>query len=187
MGRKIQSALFKIIDDKLKSNGSAQKAVKDKDARSLFIYACESCVGEKESGGENKGMFVELLQKTVDDRSNQEPWCASFIQSMLAYVEKKLGVVSPVFNSEHCMTIWRKTAASQRVKKIPAAGAIIIWQHGSSEAGHTGIMTEWLGKKMETVEGNTGKAFREGDGVYMKERSVTKDGSMKVVGFLKPF
>lgn len=186
MARKIQPALFKLIDDRLKLNGAAQKAIANKDARSLFGYACEACVGEKESGN-NQGVFVELVQKTVDNKASKEAWCMAFIQSMIAYVEKKLGVISPLFSSEHCLTTWSKSPKIQRVKNLPAFAAVIIWQHGSSQSGHTGIMTEWKGKKMETVEGNTGKNFREGDGVYMKERSVTKDGSMKVVGFLKPF
>lgn len=186
MARKIQPALFKLIDDRLKLNGAAQKAISNKDARSLFGYACEACVGEKESGN-NQGVFVELVQKTVDNKASKEAWCMAFMQSCIAYVEKKLGVVSPLKSSEHCLTVWRETPKAQRVKSVPAFAAIIIWQHGDSEAGHTGIMTEWKDKKMETVEGNTGKAFREGDGVYMKERGTVKDGSMKVVGFLKPF
>jgi hypothetical protein len=40
---------------------------------------------------------------------------------------------------------------------------------------------------MSTVEGNTGSDMREGDGVYLKTRSKTANGKMKVVGFLKPF
>lgn len=186
MGRKIQDKLFLIIDGRIAKNGSAQLAVKNKDARSLFVYAMEACVGEKESGN-NQGTFVELVQRTVDNKASKEPWCMALIQTGLAYVERKLGVKSPIVSTEHCLTAWRETPKTQRVKIQPLSGAIIIWQHGSSEQGHTGVMTEYKGKKMTTVEGNTGQLFREGDGVYEKERSTTKDGSMKVVGFLKPF
>lgn len=186
MARKIQDKLFLIIDGRIAKNGSAQLAVTNKDPRSLFIFAMEACVGEKESGN-NQGTFVELVQKTVDNSASKEPWCMALVQTGLAYVERKLGVKSPIVSTEHCLTAWRETVKTQRVKLQPLAGAIIIWQHGTSEQGHTGIMTEYKGKKMTTVEGNTGQLFREGDGVYEKERSTTKDGSMKVVGFLKPF
>lgn len=186
--RKITDKMFNFIDKKLITNGAAQEAIKTKDARSLFVYAAEACVGIKEEGGNNRGLFVSEIQKTADGKASQEAWCMSTVQTWLAYVERKLGVVSPIVTSEHCLTTWAKTPKSQRVKITPLPGAIIIWQHGTSQAGHTGIFTEAKGKDMGTVEGNTGDgSFRDGDGIYVRTRSMTKNGNMKVVGFLKPF
>lgn len=190
--RKITDKMFKYIDKKLEKNGAAQLAVQKKDARSLLVYASEACVGIEEAGN-NKGTWVVELQKTVDNKAEQEPYCMGGVQTWITYVEKKLNITSPIFSSEHCLTTWEKSPKSQRVKSIPLAGAIIIWQHGKSRAGHTGIVTEWLDKKMETVEANTsGKdtingVTREGSGVFQLIRSSTGSGSMKVVGFLKPF
>ncbi len=185
--RNIKPELIAFIDDKLKNNGSAQYALREGDARSLFIYAAEACVGQMEKGV-NSGYFVELCQRTVDNYAGGEAWCMAFIESMLSYVEHKLGVTSPVFSSEHCLTVWQNTPDEQRVRNRPLPGAIIIWRHGNTSNGHTGIVTEFLGDKMLTVEGNTGNgSFREGDGVYQKKRSTNMDGDMRVMGFLIPF
>lgn len=188
MARKILSELVDIIDSKLASNGSAQLAIQNKDARKLMLFAAQACVGEVEIGGNNRGKFVELVQKTADGRASAEAWCMAFVQSMVAYAEFKTGVQSNLFTSEHCLTTWSKAKAADRVKKIPAPGAIIIWQKGSSQSGHTGFVVEWLESKMTTVEGNTGSNnMRDGDGVYSKTRSTKADGSMKVVGYIIPF
>lgn len=192
--RKITDALYNEIEKRLASNGAAQKAIADKNPRNLFIYAAECMVGTLEVGGNNKGKFVELFQMTVDGKAQREAWCMAFVQSMLAYVEKKLNVTSPIFASEHCLTTWQKTPKAQRVKAIPAPGAIVIWQHGKTTSGHTGLMLEWQDKNFEAVEGNTesginpkGAVVRDGGGVYMTKRGSKGSGSMKVVGFLKPF
>jgi hypothetical protein len=186
--RTIQPDLLSFIDERLKDNEAARLAITEKDARSLFIHAAKSCIGQTEKGGNNQGEFVELLQKTVDNRASGEAWCMAFVQSMIAYAEQKTGISSPVFSSEHCMTVWRKTPADSRVKIRPLPGAIIIWQKETSDSGHTGIVLEILeNDRMSSIEGNTGKNFRDGDGIYQKTRSMVKDGLMKVVGFLKPF
>ena len=144
-------------------------------------------------GGNNKGPMVSLIQKTVDGQATSEAWCMAFVETCLAYVEKKLGVVSPIYSSEHCLTVWAKTPKAQRVKLIPLPGAIIIWQHGTTESGHTGLVSEYRGKTMEAIEGNTeagivgGKVESDGGGVYITERNTTGTGKMKVVGYLKPF
>ncbi len=195
MSRKIETALVVIIDKKLKSDPIAQKALKDKNPRQLFIQVMKCFVGIREATGNNDGTLVELLQETVGSAVG-EPWCMSTIQSALAYVEVRLSVISPVADSEHCLTVWRNTPKRQRVAQIPAAGAIVIWQHGSTTAGHTGITTLYSvsGDFMRCIEGNTtsglkpdGSIEREGGGVYETKRHPVANGTMKVVGFLKPF
>lgn len=188
--RKITDKMFKFIDDKLKTNGAAQLAITNNEARNLLIYAAEACVGIKEEGGNNKGLYVVELQKTVDARAGSEAWCMAAVQTWIAYVENKLGITSHLFSSEHCMTTWRKTLASKKVKSIPAPGAIIIWKNGSSDSGHTGLVLDYQSnnKKMETIEGNTGSGnMRDGDGIYIKQRSKVKDGRLVVQGYIIPF
>jgi hypothetical protein len=191
--RKIESKMIDWLDLKLKGNGSFHDAVLKKDARTVFRLACEACVGIREQGGNNRGPMVKLLQETIGEAQG-EAWCMSAMQTCLAYAEVKCGVTSPVFASEHCMTVWNKTPKAQRVKLIPLAGAIIIWQHGKGPAGHTGCLITTDGIKMSTVEGNTehgldskGKVEREGGGMYANVRNFKGNGSMKVVGFLRPF
>lgn len=191
--REIESKMVNWIDKKLSGNGAAQNAIAIDDARSLFIYAIEACVGIREEGGNNKGPLVKLLQETIGEAEG-EAWCMSFVQTCLAYVEEKLSMESPVEASEHCLTVWNNTPKSMRVKSIPAPGAIAIWRHGNSTSGHTGVVTEWNKSWFEAVEGNTeggtaptGDVIREGGGVYVTKRGAKGNGSMKIIGFLKPF
>jgi hypothetical protein len=193
--RDIKPAMIKFIDDKLAKNGLAQKAIEEKDARTLFRLAAEACVGIREEGGNNRGPMVKLIQETIGS-ANAEAWCMSFMQTCIAYAEIKTGKVSPIYPSEHCMTTWNKTPKSARVKIFPLSGAIVIWQHGKGPAGHTGVFLEANESrtKMTTVEGNTssglladGSLNRDGGAVLVCNRSTKANGSMKVVGFLKPF
>lgn len=190
--RRIEPAMVKWLDARLAGNGLAQDAITRKDARLLFRLAMESCVGIREKGGNNKGPMVELIQETIDG-ADVEPWCMSLVQTCLAYAETKTGKRSPIAASEHCLTVWNDTPKAQRVKSIPAPGAIIIWRHGSTQAGHTGSVIEVSGNKMTAIEGNTesgnagGKVERDGGGVYRTTRGITGSGNMRVVGFLRPF
>lgn len=188
--RKITDKMFNFIDKKLANHGAAQLAIRNKEARNLFIYAAEACVGIKEEGGNNKGLYVVEVQKTSDNRASSEAWCMAAVQTWIAYVERKLGVKSPIYNSEHCMTTFRNTPKEHRVKRIPAPGAITIWKNGSSDSGHTGIVLDFQGnlKNFESLEGNTGSSsMRDGDGIYVKQRSKVKNGSLVVQGYLIPF
>lgn len=185
--RKLEKKLEQWLDEKLSLNGLYKVALANKDARTIFRLAAEACVGETEVT-HNKSPLIELLQKTVDGSADREPYCMAGIQSWLAFAEKKTGIKSPIYATEHCMTCWNSTPKSSRVKKIPATGAIIIWKRGSTSSGHTGVMLEWMTSKMNTCEANTGSAnMSEGDGIFYKTRSTTATGSLKVVGFLKPF
>ncbi len=184
--RKLEKKMEQFIDAKLAGNGLAQKAIEMKDARTVFRLAAESCVGIKETSN-NAGPMVELLQETIDG-ADREPWCMSLQMTCLAYAEKKTGIKSPIVASEHCLTVWNDSPKNCRVKKIPAPGAITIWRHGNTSSGHTGCVIEWMGAKFRSVEGNTSDSnMREGDCVALKIRSTIGTGSMKIVGWLKPF
>lgn len=193
MSRKIEQKMIDWFDVKLKSNGSYEDALKRRDARSVFAFAMESLVGIRESGGNNRGPLVELLQETIDG-SVQEPWCMSTIQTAIAFAEVMCDWKSLIFPSEHCLTVWTKSPRECRVKTFPLRGAIVIWQKGNSLNGHTGMFVEQYQKgRMRCVEGNTeaGKLgnliVREGGGVYLTERSMKSTPSMNLLGFLKPF
>lgn len=190
--RNIEQKMIDYIDEKLKGNGAAQEAMLKRDARSIFIYACEACVGIREQGGNNKGPMVELIQETIG-RAEREAWCMAFMQTCLAYAENKSGQISPIYPSEHCQTVWNSTDRKQRVKTFPLPGAIVIWKKGNTSSGHTGVVSEWRGQTFEAIEGNTesgiskGEVVRDGGGVYITERKATGTGTMKVLGYLKPF
>lgn len=190
MSRELHYKMITYLDKKLEGNGLAQDAITKGDARTLFVLAAEACVGVFESGGNNKGPVVSLIQDTVGG-PDAVAWCMSFVQTCLAYAELKTGNKSPIFVSEHCVSVWDKTPKAQRVKLSPLPGAIVIWQKGKSMSGHTGIVRGCDERHVLTVEGNTGpdagQVERDGDGIYLKKRSRNGQGSMKVLGYLKPF
>lgn len=193
--RCIQQELFNYINDRLclQENPVARIAIEEKDARTLFVCALETLMGVREKTGNNDGKMVELIQKTIGI-AEHESWCMAFQQSGLAYVEKKLNVISPIFASEHCLTTWNNTSIKQRVKYSPLKGAIVIWQHGETTNGHTGCFYEWLDEDRKTfkaIEGNTSADMsavkRNGDGVHFTKRPIGRLGDMHIVGCLKPF
>jgi hypothetical protein len=191
--RVIEPKMVAFIDDRLKNNGLAQHAILEKDARLLMTEAAKACVGIREKTGNNDGPMVELIQETIGGHSH-EAWCLAFVQTCIAYAELKTGQKSPLVATEHCMTCFRDTPKDQRVKFNPLPGAVVIWKHGSSDNGHTGIVLGCDEDTFTAVEGNTtsgtnpnGQVVREGGGVYFTRRNRDGNGDMRVQGFLKPF
>ena len=163
----------------------------------LLVAEAMRWIGVKEEGN-NAGALVEMFQKAVDDKAQGESWCMSFVQFCLKnatyYYDSLYDACSRMHNirqSEHCLTVWNKTPKECRID-TPEIGSIVIWQHGNTTSGHTGIV---VGRKLDsdffiTVEGNTAAwngVVREGDGVYARTRSVKGSGEMKVLGYLLPF
>lgn len=141
--------------------------------------------GTKEVGGDNQGPAVETFQKAVDRTASGEPWCMAFCQ----YVLNASGG-SDLFKSEHCLTVWEKSPPQLR-RGVPVAGCIAIWTMVGTSKGHCGIVVLPHRDVMVTLEGNTGPGpgiEREGDGVYLKARPISKiSGTMELQGFLWPW
>lgn len=154
-----------------------------------LIEVARQFVGVREQGGPNRGPLVEEFQKAVDGVAAGEPWCMAFVQYCVQKVEAATGKPAHIFRSEHCQTVWRQTKADFRFHE-PLPGDIVIWRMGLSFNGHTGIVCKVVGSSIFTIEGNTGAGLgvvREGDGVYERVRSLHGDGSMKVLGFIRPW
>lgn len=156
-------------------------------AREMFVKAMEAMIGVSEKGGNNSGADVESIQDTVG-RAEKEAWCMGTVQTAVAFVEVVTGLGSRFPVTEHCMT----ALANSVVKYMnPKRGLVCIWQHGTSQAGHTGVVCDVTPPNdFMCIEGNTGPGggvVREGDGVYKKARSIHKVGDMSVRGFLEPF
>ena len=191
--RNLQAGMAAFLDAKLENNGLAQHAIQERDARTVFRLALESCVGIREATGNNDDPIVEMIQRTIGN-AEHESWCMGFIQTGLAYAELRTGLVSPIVASEHCMTVWNDTKPSQRVKFAPLPGSIVIWRHGAGPSGHTGCVVNppsegWF----NAVEGNTegglngAVVVREGGGVYYPRRKIHGSATMQIMGYLRPF
>jgi hypothetical protein len=162
------------------------------DLHQLLIEVATKYIGVKEATNHNDGPEVEMFQKAVDGKANGESWCMGFVQYCIKQVEQIKNIRTNLFSSEHCLTVWNKTDHDMR-RTEPQPGYIVIWQHGNTTQGHTGIVTSGLqmdGVTFNTIEGNTGDGsgvVRDGDGVYRRTRSINGAGSMKVLGFIDPF
>lgn len=191
--RNLHPEMLRWLDLKLALNGMAQKAIQEKDARTLFRLVAESCVGIQEATGRNDGRMVVLIQETIGGASG-EPWCMALIQTCLAYAEVKTGVKSPVFESEHCQTVWNKTPKRMRVKSLPLSGAIAIWADVGKASGHTEMVISCNGESFEAIGGNTSGTTkpgepvnREGNACVFTVRSMKSTKKRVLLGFLKPF
>jgi hypothetical protein len=197
MPRHISDKLFDEFDTRLQNVNQARNCISQKNARGLLVEAARSMINLEEDG-DNRGAEINLMHE-VGGSSPGDPWCMSFVQSCLAYVEKKLGVVSPAARGAQCTAVWFQTEAAQRTKTYPLGGAIAVWQsiHDPNK-GHTGIVIDCDGNTMHTVEGNAAPQVhlhdgieREGDSVYLFHRpwdifNADKRG-LKLLGALRPF
>ncbi|NJL24010.1 MAG: CHAP domain-containing protein [Calothrix sp. SM1_5_4] len=80
------------------------------------------------------------------------------------------------------------------MKIHPRAGSIAIWNYAGTTDGHTGIVESADENVFTAFEGNTekgidpnGKIQRDGGGVYHTKRVMGDQGTMVLLGFLKPF
>ncbi|MBK9392045.1 MAG: CHAP domain-containing protein [Bacteroidetes bacterium] len=187
--RRLRSEMIEFLDTKIFPTGFVEDDDLIKNPKRLFLAACKVMVGIREEGGPNKGKLVEWIQDTYGNIVG-EPWCASAMQTGIAYAETRTGVISPVIASEHCLTIHQKTPKEARLQE-PKKGALIIWRHGNTQSGHIGAIVSVLANGVRiTYEGNTssGSAInREGDGFYERQRAKGGVGNMKELGFIDPF
>jgi uncharacterized protein (TIGR02594 family) len=147
-------------------------------------------IGVHEQGGNNNGPEVAKFQKAVDGKAGSEAWCMAFVQFCIKEVEESLGIKSLIKRSEHCLTTYNESPDSIKVK-VPEAGCIVIWQHGTTSNGHTGFVTGINPEgKLLTIEGNTDAQDgmnRDGNGVFARVRNNGPEGDMKIKGFIKVF
>lgn len=164
----------------------------------LLMAECRRWIGTKEKGN-NKGEIVTLFQNW-DDIPGHYAWCMAFVQFCVKAVDTVTEIVAgsdvktKLYPSEHVLTVWNKTPKELR-SDVPKPGYITVWQFfkdgKQTASGHTGIVVSVDGDKFLSVEGNTGPSEktiqREGDGVYLKKRTVRGLQNMRVKGWLKPW
>ena len=131
----------------------------------------------------NDGETVRLIQANLDGVAIKEPWDMAFVQFVLDSTgDNKL------YKSEHVYTVWSRTPAKRR-KAFPSPGYIAVWQKIVSgkltTGGHVGIVESVDGENFSTIEGNVHEEGKQG--VFIKSRHLGLDGSMKLLGFLRPW
>lgn len=160
------------------------------DPRKTLVDVARRFIGVHEEGGDNHGPMVERFQKEVDGKAQGEPWCMCFVQYCVAQVGRETGVWSNLYRGESCLQVWERSPIFMRRMK-PEPGMIIIWKRAGKLEGHAGVVVGIVSPTVfQTVEGNTTRGFgieREGEGVYLKERTISGTQLFLPVGFLQPF
>lgn len=197
MTRKIAADLYVEFENRLTNVNQAQNCIAVGDARGLLVEAAHAFVDLHEVT-DNRGKWIDVMNNDIGNPMGAS-WCMAFVQSCIAYVEKRTHVISPLEADGTCMTVWDNSPISQRVKSLPLGGAVAIWQNvADKNHGHTGIVIDCDGTSMHTFEGNTSASKKlhdgvesDGDGVFRSERrwdlfNVDDRGKL-LLGALKPF
>lgn len=133
------------------------------------IYTSQ--IGVREATGNNDGKAVEMYLRATG-LGKGFSWCAAFVRWTFdsARVKTSITAWSPTAHNDKNI-VW-----FQRVmKKEPLSGDVFtLWFASKKRIAHTGFVDRRInGSVVQTVEGNTNDAgSREGDGVYMKKRSI---------------
>jgi CHAP domain len=190
--RRVDSFVVDALDEAGAEWFAFQHAVDQKDWRTLMANAASAFLNIKEDKN-NSGLWVELVQKTVDGRAMREPYCVAFCMTILGYVEMKIGRDSPLVPTESVMYLWNNTPEHLKTK-APRPGYIACWNHRGTSRGHAGIVREVYADGFTCIEGNTppsdkefSKGSFEGEGIYLKTRPFKSVGTMDLLGFLIPF
>jgi len=170
----------------LQSAGLSQSLV-TRHASLLYLDTAFSYIGVKEATGKNDGYEVEKFLKSVG-RKKGDSWCAAFVSYCLTTTNHPFPVRSGLARAFVIKQSILATHVLQGIKQV-SRGDLIIWQKGSSISGHIGFVAIVDDKKYITIEGNTSSgqkgAQADGDGVYIRERTIQPYNYFRVKWFTK--
>ncbi len=156
-------------------------------ANLLYLDTAFSYIGVKEATGRNDGYEVEKFLKSVG-RKKGDSWCAAFVSYCLTAVNHPFPVRSGLARSFVKKKSLLATSVLQGREQVNT-GDLIIWQKGNSISGHIGIVAIVDDKKYITIEGNTSSgqkgAQADGDGVYLRERTIQPYNYFRIKWFTK--
>jgi len=145
--------------------------------RECIIKHAEKEIGVMENGTNNDGVRIREYLRAVNIYK-PAPFCAAFV----AFILNSCGI-------KHSVTAWSPSAtANNRIydRRYPAKNNVTpvggdvftLYYPSMKRIAHTGFITDWGEKWVETIEGNTSQAdTRETssgrDGVFRKKRLKT--------------
>jgi hypothetical protein len=162
-------------------------------SKKAAVDACAKEVLSVREDGANSGTFVERYLSAVGLGAGN-PWCMAFIVLRLIKAAHSLALTIPnemprtgstvVFsNFGKKKSWWIKRADLELGRARIQAGDIVFYFFAAKgRIAHTGIVVEAdSNKDFKTVEGNTSSGLRDvvdrdGQGVYMKQRSISSLG-----------
>lgn len=152
----------------------------------------ESYLNQKEISG-NKGFVDKDFDKKMRKAGfyTGAPWCGFFAR--LVWMEDNQDV--SIISGSSKKTIDLATKADNWHAE-PVEGAVVVWatfKNGKRQTtGHIGVVTEVVGNRYSTVEGNTtDKGGREGIMVARRFREITPEkwkveNGLRLMGFIHP-
>lgn len=155
--------------------------------RPAITHAASPWVGVKELNNDNRGEYIDLLGLTVDRKHKGEAYCLAWVQTIIAFVELELGLVSPLKSTEGCLDLWNSSGPHLKTTRYPLPGYVAIFQHGNSPAGHAEIVIKVSDAYFKTIGANTVGPDGFTQGIHIHERLFNDRGSMRLLGFISPF
>lgn len=162
------------------------------------IEVAKSYLTLREATGHNDGPLIDRMLEYLGLPHNLS-WCLAFC--LWCYHQAITPLPFPKI--ARCATFWQMVQENEvRYKTFDAEdvswgvvkarpGDVMIFSRDHSPTvknwdGHAALVVAQLSpRKWRTIEGNTNAAgSREGDGVYLKERSV-KNGTLNLEGFVR--
>lgn len=143
--------------------------------RALEVAKTQLFVREKT--GHNDGQEVETYLRSVH-LGRGYSWCAAFVYWCYQQAAVALNRTNPLPDTAGVLNHWNITHGKKITHDSINAGDIFIMDFGKG-LGHTGIVSQIRGLRVETVEGNTSAdpsyagEDREGNGVFERSRKIT--------------
>ena len=145
--------------------------------RQAILDAGRKLIGTTEATGRNDGPIIEAIQKTAGIRKG-DPYCAAF--NYWCYREAGHAAIAP--RSGWSPDWVAKPTWKQGAGRLPRpADAFGIYFASKGRVAHTGLIEEWHGSSVLTIEANTSPAAavgsagdRNGDGIWRKRRLVSQ-------------
>ena len=187
MKRQLDPELLQAMEASVKGSADFELAVTNKLWRPAITHAAAPWEGVKEESNNNDGRFVELTGLTVDRKHKGEAYCMAWVQTILAFVELELNMMSPLKATEGCLDLWNSTPAYLKTTKYPLPGYIAIFQHGNGPAGHAEILLKVSDIYFKTIGANTVGPDGFTQGIFTHERLYSGEGNMKLKGFISAF
>lgn len=127
----------------------------------------------RESGGNNRGEWVQALQEAAGLGSEGGfAWCAAAMN----FASLAAGSPFPQRPDHNPASVigWRRWASSRdAITTAPKRGSICMHQTNATQ-GHIGVVVRVVGPLVYSIEGNTGPgeggSQRDGDGLYRRVR-----------------
>lgn len=187
MKRILEPDLIHAMQAALKDSEDYQFAKKQGLWRPAMTHAAKPWVDVKEQDNDNRGAFIDMIGLTVDRKHTGEAYCLSWVQTIIAFVELELNLISPLKATEGCLDLWNSTSAHLKTTRYPVPGYIAIWQHGTSPAGHAGVVLSVKDTYFKTIEANSYGPDGVTQGIFTQERLFNDGGNMKLKGFISAF